>query len=240
MNTASPPKPPPMYIPHVSDIQKMTNSILSVIDSNDFNYKALKNNEIRVAMKTIEWFRKILKYLETKTINFHTFQIKEERAYRIVVKGLHYTTPVEDIKAEFIQRGHQVRYIANAKSRATKQPLSMFFIDLDPSPNNKDVFNIRDIGNALVTIEAPKHVDDLVQCYRCQEFGHTKSYCKKPFRCVKCGLSHPTAECSKERNVPPQCVHCLQNHTANYKGCKVYQDLIYRKYNGSKEIMLKL
>lgn len=96
-------------------------------------------------------------------------------------------------------------------------------------PNNKDIFNIRHINNAIVSIEPPKKTDDLVQCYRCQQFGHTKSYCKKPFRCVKCGLDHSTTLCTKNISTPPKCVHCLQSHTANYKGCHIYQQLMHQK-----------
>lgn len=109
----------------------------------------------------------------------------------------------------------------------------MFFVDLDPNDNNKDIYNIRSIENAIITIEPPKRFDDLVQCFRCQEFGHTKSYCRKPFRCVKCGLGHATTECTKPANAPPKCLHCLSNHTASYKGCSIYQKLVNKKGNTS-------
>jgi hypothetical protein len=38
-------------------------------------------------------------------------------------------------------------------------------------------------------IELPrreKEQYDTVQCMRCQQYGHTKYYCNKPFICVKC------------------------------------------------------
>lgn len=131
--------------------------------------------------------------------------------------------------AKLLSLGHQVRSVRNVVSRNTKEPLSMFFVDLDPQANNKEVYDINNIENAIITVEAPKTFDDIVQCFRCQQFGHTKSYCKKPFCCVKCGLGHATAECRKTINTPPQCVHCLKNHTANYKGCEIYRNLIARR-----------
>lgn len=69
----------------------------------------------------------------------------------------------------------------------------------------------------------------MVQCYSCQQFGHTKSYCKKTFRCVKCGLEHPTANCTKNLTTPPKCEHCLESHTANYSGCNIYQKFLHQK-----------
>lgn len=222
-------KPPPIYIPYVSNISMMIKSISSEIPCSDFNYKSMKDNQIRLMIKNSDSFRKTVKYLELKNISFHTYQLKQERAYRVVIKGIHHSTLLTDIKAELILLGYQVRDVVNVKSRITKQPLSMFFVDLEPHPDNKNIFNIKYIGNAIVSIEAPKKTDDLVQCYRCQQFGHTKSYCRKPFRCVKCGSDHSTASCTKDINTPPKCLHCQQTHTANYKGCNTYQQLLHQK-----------
>ena len=101
----------------------------------------------------------------------------------------------------------------------------MFFVDLYPSPSNKEVYEIQYINNAIVTIEPERKVNNIVQCHRCQQYGHTKSYCTKSFTCVKRSLGYPTAECKKSIDEPPRCVNCLNHHTANYKGSQVYQAL---------------
>lgn len=224
-------KPPPIFIPDVGDISKMVSNISKVIKSSDFTYKSQRDGQVRLVIKSVDSYRKVVKYLESTKKSYHTFQLKPERAYRVVIKGLHHTTPVSDIKAYLLSFGHQVRSVRNVISRVSKQPLSMFFVDIDPNSNNKEIFNIRSINNAIIEVEAPKKFDDIAQCFRCQEFGHTKSYCRKPFRCVKCGLGHPTAECTKPQTTPPKCVHCLQDHTASYKGCKIYQDLVMKRSN---------
>lgn len=223
------PKPPPIFIPDVGDINKMVTNLSRVIPSSDFSYKSLRDGQVRLVIKTVENYRKIVKHLESSNKSYHTFQLKPERAFRAVIKGLHHSTQISDIKAYLLSFGHQVRSVRNVISRGTKIPLPMFFVDLDPNPNNKDIFNIRSFDNAIIEVVAPKKYDDIVQCFRCQEFGHTKSYCRKPFRCVKCGLGHSTAECTKTPNTPPQCVHCLQKHTASYKGCQIYQNLVNKR-----------
>lgn len=228
--TPTAPKPPAIYIPNVHNINLMVKKLNSVIP-NDFNFKSLREGQVRLMIKSVDSYRKCIKYLETEKINFHTYQLKQERAYRIVIKGLHPSTPVEDIKAELILLGHDVRSVRNAVSRVTKEPLSMFFVDLDPKPNNKTVYEIENMNHAVVKIEPPIRTNDLVQCHRCQQFGHTKSYCKKPFRCVKCGMDHASAQCTKTKDVPPRCAHCLENHTANYKGCRIYKELVSQRVN---------
>lgn len=233
--TADQIKPPPIFIPHVNNIVNMVDNIASVISRNDFSYKSMRNNEVKVMISSIESYRKLAKYFESRKIGYHTYQVRQERSYRVIFKGIHHSTPPEDIK--LLAQGYGVRNVCNVRSRVTKEPLSMFYIDLEPSPNNKEIYEIRHINKAIITVEPPKKVNDIVQCHRCQQFGHTRAYCRKPFRCVKCALDHPTAECTMNKTNSPRCIHCLQNHTANYKGCQVYQKLIQKKPTSNSRII---
>ena len=83
----------------------------------------------------------------------------------VVLKGLHFSIPVSEIKAEFFSLGPQVRNVTNVRSQVTKQPLPMFFVDLDPSPSNKKVYEIRYINNTVVTIELERKANNIVQCH---------------------------------------------------------------------------
>lgn len=232
-------KPPPLFIPGVTNIVDMIKNICKVIPSKDFNYKSLRNGEVKLSVNNIESYRKLVKCFDDKEVSYHTYQIRQERSYRVVLKGLHHTTPVTDIKAEIISLGFDVRNVHNAKSRVTKAPLSMFFVDLDPRPNNNEIYNVTRFRNAIVKVEPPNKTTDFVQCFRCQEYGHTQGYCKKPFRCVKCAQYHPTTECKKAKEIPPCCAHCQQKHTANYRGCEVYQELVRKRQTPARQAPLR-
>jgi hypothetical protein len=77
-----------------------------------------------------------------------------------------------------------------------------------------------------IRIESPRRKHTIIQCTRCQDYGHSKSYCTRPFNCVKCGGPHDTTTCKKTRETQAKCVLCNGNDPANYKGCTVYRDLI--------------
>jgi len=81
-----------------------------------------------------------------------------------------------------------------------------------------------------------------MQCTRCQDYGHPKSYCTRSFNCVKCGGPHDTTTCKKARDTPAKCVLYDGNHPANYKVCTVYRDLINsrNKDNPRKTINLRI
>ncbi|PNF32300.1 hypothetical protein B7P43_G16327 [Cryptotermes secundus] len=101
----------------------------------------------------------------------------------------------------------------------------MHFVDLEPKENNKTIYNIDFICSTIITVEAPRKKNITAQCTRCQNYGHTKTYCTRPFMCVKCGGDHNTTMCRKSPNTPATCGLCGGAHPANYKGCDIYLKL---------------
>jgi hypothetical protein len=219
------PKPPPIFIPSVKNIVSMVKALESMVSSKDFTYKCLNQDKVKIFPASAGVYRSIVKGLSSQNINFHTYQLKQERAYRAVLKNMHYSTPIDALKAAIEENGHKVRNILNVRHNITKVPLSLFFVDLEPNSNNKDIFNIMYLLNAKVRFEAPRRKKEVVQCKKCQQFGHTKSYCWNIAQCVKCAQSHETAHCTKNTETAPTCIHCGGEHPASYKGCRVYREL---------------
>lgn len=219
------PKPPPIFIDCVENIvplQKLLNEVAK--DSHEL--KIMSHNRVRVQPKTAENYSKIIKSLEEKNTQFHTYELKEKRAFRVVLKNMHHTTNTVELKEVLKQFGHTVRNIHNIRNRVTKEPLPMFYVDLEPNSNNVDIYKLELIMNLRVKFEPPNQNRELPQCMQCQRYGHTKRFCHHNPRCVKCAGNHTTASCSrkiKDNNV--LCVLCEQNHPANYKGCSVYKEL---------------
>jgi len=134
-------------------------------------------NGVKLSAQSSESYRSVIKFLQQNKTDFHTYYIKKDRPYRIVLKNLHHTTPLEEIKNELISLGHTLRNITNVLQRHTKLPLLIFFIDLEPALNNKDIFEIKFLHYTKIKIEEPCANKQTIQCLRCLGFGHIKSYC---------------------------------------------------------------
>jgi hypothetical protein len=218
------PKPPPIFIYGIKDIQPLTKQ-LNITAGNGYFMKILPNDQVKVQPKSPECFSSIIKVLAEKEFDFHTFQLKHERSYRVVLKNMHPTADTKEIIAELLLSNHDVRNIHNIREKTTKKPLSMFFIDLAPKDNNKDIYNIQILLRCRVSFEPPHQKKEVPQCYRCQRYGHTYKYCYHSPRCVKCAGDHATKDClRKEKSTEVKCVLCGANHPANYKGCTFYRD----------------
>lgn len=224
-NVAHEPKPPPIFVNDVENIAPL-HVLLQSIASDGYDLKVINSNNVKIMANSKVLYSAIIDALTEKQTKFHTYQLKEDRAFRVVLRHVHPTTDTEDIKKEFQLIGHSVRNIHVVIQRGTKKPLPMFYVDLEPSSNNKEVYKIELFMHSRVKIEPPRQKREIVQCTKCQRYGHTKHFCHNNARCVKCIGNHATESCKRERNdVQVQCVLCNGNHPANYKGCEIYKQL---------------
>jgi len=111
-----------------------------------------------------------------------------------------------------------VRNITNIQSKLIKIALPIFFINLEPDPNNANIFNLSSLRYTKIKIEESHSRRDLPQCHRCQNYGHTKTYCNREPRCIRYGASRLSELCEKPKDTLACCALCREPHHANYKG----------------------
>ncbi|KAL4085224.1 hypothetical protein QTP88_027083 [Uroleucon formosanum] len=178
-------------------------------------------------------YRKVIRHLKEKQIEHHTYQAREDRAFRIVVRNLHPSTPTSEVGIAITDIGYSVRNVSNVLHKTSRQPLPLFFVDLDPAEINKDIFHLKNLLHTKISVEEPHKRRELIQCTNCQDYGHSKTYCAHPPRCVRCVGQHLTANCTQSKDQPPTCTLCGGNHTASYRGCSTHKNLQHLHRNSS-------
>ncbi|CAH2239421.1 jg7295, partial [Pararge aegeria aegeria] len=222
------PKPEPIFVTGVINVGPLKNLLNDIMDCNSYSMTTLRSGHI-VKIITHDTYKKMREAFTANDISHYTYKLKSERAYRVLLRGLHSSENTETISNELRERGHEPRQVINVLQKKTKEPLPLFFVDLEPNANNIDIFKIKTLNCTKVTFEAPFIQKEILQFKRCQRFGHTKNQCSRPFRCVKCGGDHPTTTCTKSREIEATCANCQEKHPASYKGCvqyKQYRDKI--------------
>ncbi|KAL4122050.1 hypothetical protein QTP88_014455 [Uroleucon formosanum] len=179
--------------------------------------------------------KKLIRLLKDINAQYYTYRLHSEKSQRIVVKNLHPTAPVEDIAAAIEEIGHSVKNVINIKHHQTKSPLPMFFVDLNLQESDNDIFSITALLHTKVRIEEPHKKQEIPQCLNCQSYGHTRTYCAYPPKCVKCGDIHPTSSYIKPTDIPAKCALCSGPHPANYKECLIFKQLRQKHPNFSNK-----
>jgi len=113
---------------------------------------------------------------------------------------MQHSTDTSDIKPEIEKFGHTVVNIFNIKQNRIHISLPLYFVDLKPSENNKDICQIETLNYTKVKLEPPRPKRNIRQCSKCQRYGHTQAYCYHSPRCVKCAGSHLTKQCPRKKN----------------------------------------
>lgn len=228
-------KPPPITVYKVGYVEHI-HKILQAIAPNEYTLKTIGPETVKIQLTTPEQYSTTIKALDEKNTQYHTYRLKSEKSFRVVMRGMHPSTPPEDIKKALKEKEHEVLNTYIMKDKVTKTELPLWFLDLKPNENNKEIYNLTKLENSIVKFEPPHSKRIIPQCLRCQEYGHTKNYCRKTTRCVKCAGLHATKECERRaRDDKVRCANCNGNHPANYRGCTVHKQLQQKLYPTLRE-----
>ena len=156
------PLPPPIKVSNVNDFNIFRTQIKSVV-TKPIHFKAVSNNDINITVDDETDYRKVTQWLvEVKEadkgtanspfnkLEFHTYQLKSDKWYRIAIRGLPASTKHEDIKQDINVVGHEVAVITpivqksiNKSGEKTIKVFPLFYVDLVQKENNKEIYNIR-------------------------------------------------------------------------------------------------
>jgi hypothetical protein len=66
----------------------MTDSLAAVTAKETYHSKTVSNNTVIIYPDKPETYRRLISHLREKNIIFHTYQLKQDRAYRIVIRDI--------------------------------------------------------------------------------------------------------------------------------------------------------
>lgn len=225
-------KPTPFYVrgeKSTSEIRKWMNEL----EIADYDIKVLYNgHEAKLQLKTIKEYRKGQTFFEQNNIPNYTYQLKSARSVRAVIKGLDPRIDTDEISEALKNLNFMPRNVFKTKNKNGERS-SVVLVELEPRKDNgksHPIFELKRLLNMVILVEVPRKQNQPKQCYNCQEYGHTKNRCFLTPICAICAEKHSTNQCDKDKNNKEAkvCNNCGKNHTANWKGCEVYQVLLER------------
>jgi hypothetical protein len=195
-------------------------------------------DKLKIQTATPEAYRLLVNYLKNSNAQFHTYQLTLDKPTRVVIRNIHPSTDVNEIKNELTELSFVVKQVTNVLHKTTKLPLPLFFVDLEKSEKSLEIFQLTSLLYTKIKVEEPYKPRTISQCQNCQDYGYTRSYCGYPPRCVQCGNSHLTSDCIKPRENPAKCALCSSSRSANYRGCNVFKELQRRNKPNNKSKFL--
>jgi hypothetical protein len=126
-------KPPvPIFVKGVEDFSAQCTALIELISIDNFICKSTTNSLKIQTMDPSAYT--LVHFLKSEKAKYHTYQLNKDKPLRIVIRNLHPSTPLNLIKYELEVWIYQVRQISNVLHKVNKNPLRLFFVDLEPTP----------------------------------------------------------------------------------------------------------
>lgn len=200
--------------------------------------KAVKNGvQLVIGEKSI--FLQTVNTLKQAQVQFFTYVPSEDVPVKIVLSGL----PLFDL-AELKKELHDCAIdpvdvkILSVRKNGPEDSVLYLLHFRKGSVKLQDLRKVRALFNVIVRWRYfVKKKSDIIQCHRCQQYGHGKSNCNMLPLCVKCGENHETTQCQlpakatlqekdRENRTTVKCANCSGNHTANFRGCPTRKEYL--------------
>lgn len=217
--------PPPIIIHGVFKDHKYLNNFLSSKLKEKYHWKHSPNTTILQVSSYEDWVV-ANKNFETGKLEYHTYTPKEDKTHAFVLKGLYHDVDMDQIKKELI-----IDYKIPVKTiylmKGTKFQLYMIVTSNNVMLKHLEQ-HVKYIDHTVIKWERHLNTKKIIQCHRCQMWGHATTNCRASPRCLKCAQQHLTNQCQKSLEDPVKCVNCGEEHVANSVKCKVYQDKLWQ------------
>lgn len=110
VKTIKPKKPPPIVTAIETNFTNLC-KVLSIFDKKLWTSKAMQNDSFRINAEDDVTHFQIIEALEKANIHFNTYENKNVRPIRTIVKGLHHLIPIDDIVTSLKEQGHNPVYV---------------------------------------------------------------------------------------------------------------------------------
>lgn len=215
-----------------------------------FIVKNINQNCSHIITASVEDHAKIRELLKTNNTKFFYYTPKEEKPINILIRGIDSSYDEADIEEALKESNinmeiFKVIPFSTPNSRRNNHRLNIWMVKFKPGSDLSGIMKIKSLLNQRITLEKPKSTE-IVQCKRCQRYGHIAFNCVLDYRCVKCAQNHEPGECRTKIQYDStqneqgedqtritsnaHCVNCGNDgHPANYRNCPAYKKILKSK-----------
>jgi len=112
-------KPPPIFISKLNDPSSLQ-QLLNQIANDEFDLKNVNTGNFKIQIKSSIAYTNIMKEFKTRNFEFHTYEPKQERSFKVVLKHMPPEEKIDEIKRDIEELGHKVPTFRMSRSVVPK------------------------------------------------------------------------------------------------------------------------
>jgi hypothetical protein len=244
---------PPVVVK--SDFRTVRSAIINDSTKLKYTFQLGRRGECRVQAETMEGFKHLQTMLSAKMFPFFTYDTKEERLFKVVLKGLPSGESTEDVQNEILKLLEPIAPVQVIKMKMKSRPRESrhgnfneyFLVHFKSSELN----NLKALEKASLMFHTRvqwEHfrrtggIENLTQCRKCQSWGHGTRNCFMIQKCMNCGdSSHSKDNCPvKDHPTKFHCANCGKPHKANFWECETRKAILKSRANNQAKKQHKI
>ena len=137
----------------------------------------------------------------------------------LVIVNVHHSITEEEVKEELLNnKAMTFTKISRITSRAMGQSTKLLRVITEPNNQvNADLKHGVKKGWQLYRCQASREPPHVLQCFKCQKFGHSARDCSNAIRSLRCSQDHSVKECTVAKE-NAKCSNCGGAQATVYRG----------------------
>ena len=97
-----------------------------------------------------------------------------------------------DLKSKNLEVNSVRQFLKSEEINGNKNEMKLpvFLVEFKPNIQVNEIYKVRRVCYCVITWEKYRNADKVMQCYRCQDYGHIANNCHKKPKCVVCAAEH--------------------------------------------------
>lgn len=142
---------------------------------------------------------------------------KEEDARSLVICDIDRRTTDVQIEANVMRKHNLVVKASRLINRDSGKPIPKVKLIFETTEIMKSIGKTMLLGIQNCPVQPYKKKERLLQCYKCQRFGHTQGGCQSDsYRCGSCAGNHSRKDCKADFT---RCANCQGDHLSSDGRC---------------------
>lgn len=197
----------------IQDIRKLRLTLATEYNINNVSFKFTRYSTL-IFTNSSTAYHNLLKFMksqaETEKVedrsHFHTYTPASSKTHGFVLRGLDHQPSTEKVKLALLEE-HEIETKNIYEMRATQRPQ---YLVITSSSITLKYLNttIKHLMSIRVFVEERHNKTRIIQCHRCQVWGHATTNCVRQPRCLKCAENHLTRTCQKPMTEKAKCANC--------------------------------
>ena len=177
-----------------------------------------RGNKIHVYAEDSQTHRNLSTFAERTQQKYTVYRLEEDKPKKYVIRNIPPYTEEVKVYDALVDLKYSVESVVQMTKNRKTVKLPLYLVTLRKEGNQENIMNMKTLMLYRVRVE-PYKPRGILQCYRCQEFGHSSKVCKRDPACLHCAERHDTRSCENKTTNTPRCANCKGKHKAFDRDC---------------------